>query len=167
MPTQPTIGLHALREHGIDVNSEQLANQWLDHITYPWDEYGFAAYNMRRDLCPPITGAFNNWFRQSLGAGRRAELWAMIAPGAPQVAAAYAYRDGIIDHAEEGVWAQMLWSAMESAAFFLSDTQTLLDIGVNQNSTIVFPLPLDMVKPFVERGATSSVPPPSSSTPDS
>ena len=31
--------------------------------------------------------------------------------------------------------------------------QTLLDIGVNQNSTIVFPLPLDMVKPFVERGA--------------
>ena len=28
--------------------------------------------------------------------------------------------------------------------------QTLLDIGVNQNSTIVFPLPLDMVKPFVD-----------------
>jgi regulator of protease activity HflC (stomatin/prohibitin superfamily) len=42
--------------------------------------------------------------------------------------------------------------------------QTLLDIGVNQNSTIVFPLPLDMVKPFVEREATPSVPPPSSST---
>jgi regulator of protease activity HflC (stomatin/prohibitin superfamily) len=45
--------------------------------------------------------------------------------------------------------------------------QTLLDIGVNQNSTIVFPLPLDMVKPFVERGATPSVPPPPSSTPGS
>jgi regulator of protease activity HflC (stomatin/prohibitin superfamily) len=42
--------------------------------------------------------------------------------------------------------------------------QTLLDIGVNQNSTIVFPLPLDMVKPFVERGAAPSVPPPPSST---
>ena len=28
--------------------------------------------------------------------------------------------------------------------------QTLLDIGVNQNSTIVFPLPLDLVKPFLE-----------------
>jgi regulator of protease activity HflC (stomatin/prohibitin superfamily) len=40
--------------------------------------------------------------------------------------------------------------------------QTLLDIGVNQNSTIIFPLPLDMVKPFVERGAASSVPTPSS-----
>jgi regulator of protease activity HflC (stomatin/prohibitin superfamily) len=40
--------------------------------------------------------------------------------------------------------------------------QTLLDIGVNQNSTIVFPLPLDVVKPFVERGASPSVPPPAS-----
>ena len=28
--------------------------------------------------------------------------------------------------------------------------QTLLEIGVNQNSTIVFPLPLDMVRPFIE-----------------
>jgi regulator of protease activity HflC (stomatin/prohibitin superfamily) len=45
--------------------------------------------------------------------------------------------------------------------------QTLLDIGVNQNSTIVFPLPLDMVKPFVERGAASSVPPPPPSPPGS
>ena len=27
--------------------------------------------------------------------------------------------------------------------------QTLLDIGVNQNSTIIFPLPLDMIKPFL------------------
>ena len=45
--------------------------------------------------------------------------------------------------------------------------QTLLDIGVNQNSTIVFPLPLDMVKPFVERGAAPSVPPPPSGTPGS
>ena len=40
--------------------------------------------------------------------------------------------------------------------------QTLLDIGVNQNSTIVFPLPLDVIKPFVERGAASSVPSPTS-----
>jgi regulator of protease activity HflC (stomatin/prohibitin superfamily) len=29
--------------------------------------------------------------------------------------------------------------------------QTLLEVGVNQNSTIVFPLPLDMIKPFVEQ----------------
>jgi regulator of protease activity HflC (stomatin/prohibitin superfamily) len=31
--------------------------------------------------------------------------------------------------------------------------QTLLDIGVNQSSTIVFPLPLDMVRPFMAHAA--------------
>jgi regulator of protease activity HflC (stomatin/prohibitin superfamily) len=31
--------------------------------------------------------------------------------------------------------------------------QTLLEMGVNQNTTIVFPLPLDIVKPFLEMAA--------------
>src|SRR5688500_9629159 len=31
--------------------------------------------------------------------------------------------------------------------------QTLLELGVNQNSTIVFPLPMDMIKPFIEQAA--------------
>jgi regulator of protease activity HflC (stomatin/prohibitin superfamily) len=38
--------------------------------------------------------------------------------------------------------------------------QTLLELGVNQNSTIVFPLPIDLLKPLLERGAAPSVPPP-------
>jgi regulator of protease activity HflC (stomatin/prohibitin superfamily) len=38
--------------------------------------------------------------------------------------------------------------------------QTLLDIGVNQNSTIIFPLPLDMVEPFINRAAGRTTPPP-------
>jgi len=36
--------------------------------------------------------------------------------------------------------------------------QTLLEMGVNQNTTIVFPIPLDLIKPFM--GASSSVAPP-------
>jgi regulator of protease activity HflC (stomatin/prohibitin superfamily) len=38
--------------------------------------------------------------------------------------------------------------------------QTLLELGVNQNSTIVFPLPIDLLKPMMERGAKSSAPGP-------
>jgi ADP-ribosylglycohydrolase len=124
------VWLHALRAHGIGLTSDDLADEWLDHFIYPWDEYGYATANMRRGLRPPITGAFNNWFKNSMGATIRSEIWAMIAPGAPQVAAAYAYRDGILDHAEEGVWGLMFWAAIESAAFFLGGTQQLLDVGL-------------------------------------
>jgi hypothetical protein len=35
--------------------------------------------------------------------------------------------------------------------------QTLTEVGDNQNSTIVFPLPLDVIRPFLEGGSTSSV----------
>jgi regulator of protease activity HflC (stomatin/prohibitin superfamily) len=42
--------------------------------------------------------------------------------------------------------------------------QTLLEMGVNQNTTIVFPLPLDILKPLIERGAASSVAPPAPDT---
>jgi regulator of protease activity HflC (stomatin/prohibitin superfamily) len=34
--------------------------------------------------------------------------------------------------------------------------QTLLEMGVNQNTTIVFPLPLDVLKPFVEMASGGS-----------
>src|ERR671923_277570 len=36
------------------------------------------------------------------------------------------------------------------ASLQLRYLQTLTEIGATQNSTVVFPLPMDMVKPFVE-----------------
>jgi regulator of protease activity HflC (stomatin/prohibitin superfamily) len=44
--------------------------------------------------------------------------------------------------------------------------QTLLEMGVNQNTTIVFPLPMDIIKPFMDMaqgagGAPAKRPPPS------
>jgi regulator of protease activity HflC (stomatin/prohibitin superfamily) len=50
--------------------------------------------------------------------------------------------------------------------------QTLIEMGVNQNTTIVFPLPMDVITPFVDmaRGETGrgprKPPPPSPSPPD-
>jgi regulator of protease activity HflC (stomatin/prohibitin superfamily) len=37
-----------------------------------------------------------------------------------------------------------------SAAMQLRYQQTLLELGVNQNSTIVFPLPIDLIKPLTD-----------------
>ena len=39
------------------------------------------------------------------------------------------------------------------AALQLRYMQTLTEIGATQNSTVVFPLPLDMLKPFVDASA--------------
>jgi regulator of protease activity HflC (stomatin/prohibitin superfamily) len=42
------------------------------------------------------------------------------------------------------------------ASLQLRYLQTLTEIGVTQNSTVVFPLPLDVVKPFLEAAAAMS-----------
>ncbi|MGI8491186.1 MAG: slipin family protein [Acidimicrobiales bacterium] len=41
--------------------------------------------------------------------------------------------------------------AKQPSALQLRYLQTLLEVGADQNSTIVFPLPLDLIKPFLER----------------
>jgi regulator of protease activity HflC (stomatin/prohibitin superfamily) len=56
--------------------------------------------------------------------------------------------DGEFQAAEKLSQAAEIFSR-NPATLQLRYLQTLLDIGVNQNSTIVFPLPLDMVKPFL------------------
>jgi len=56
--------------------------------------------------------------------------------------------DGEFQAAEKLAQAANIMSA-NPATLQLRYLQTLLDIGVNQNSTIIFPLPLDMVKPFL------------------
>ena len=48
----------------------------------------------------------------------------------------------------------------EPSAIQLRYLQTLLEVSANQGSTIVFPLPLDMIKPFLERGGNGRPPGP-------
>jgi regulator of protease activity HflC (stomatin/prohibitin superfamily) len=44
------------------------------------------------------------------------------------------------------------------AALQLRYLQTLTEVGVNQNSTIIFPLPLDVIRPFLEPASAAATP---------
>jgi regulator of protease activity HflC (stomatin/prohibitin superfamily) len=57
--------------------------------------------------------------------------------------------DGEFQAAEKLSQAAEIFSR-HPATLQLRYLQTLLDIGVTQNSTIVFPLPIDMLRPFLE-----------------
>lgn len=126
------VWLRALQEYGPDLTARELADMWLKHVIYPWDEYGLGAYNLRRGLVPPVCGAFNNWYVDCEGSPIRSEIWAMVAPACPALAARYAYQDAIIDHAGgEGVWGEMYLAALESAAFVVDDPHDLIQIGLS------------------------------------
>ncbi|MBE3559088.1 MAG: ADP-ribosylglycohydrolase family protein [Ktedonobacteraceae bacterium] len=103
-----------------------MALYWLTHIGYNWDEYGLSRTNLRLGLLPPVSGAYNNWFKHCMGSPIRSEIWACVAPGVPSLAARFAYEDAICDHAgSEGVFGSLFNAAVESAAFVVEERDQL------------------------------------------
>lgn len=126
------VWLETLRANGPGLTAADLSQAWIDHIGYNFDEYGLNKTNLRLGLQPPVSGAWNNWFVDCMGCPIRSEVWACVAPGAPRVAARYAYEDGICDHAGgESVFGELFNVAIQSAAFVVDDPQLLLDIGLS------------------------------------
>ncbi|MHB8997890.1 MAG: ADP-ribosylglycohydrolase family protein [Armatimonadota bacterium] len=127
------VWLQMMRDNDVYPTLTQFSDYWIEHLSpYPWCEYGFCRRNFERGLRPPMSGAFENYFIDEMGSPIRSEIWACVAPGDPQLAAALSWNDAILDHAGgEGVYGEMFWAAIESAAFVISDPRVLIQIGLD------------------------------------
>jgi len=125
------VWLTAVEKYGRQVNASLLGEYWLSYVIADWSEYGAGKANLRAGLVPPLSGYFNNQYRNSCGCFIRSEIWACLAPGHPDIAVRYAYEDGIVDHAGEGVYGEVFCAALQSAAFVTSDFNVLTDIGLS------------------------------------
>lgn len=126
------VALHAMEQYGARLTAVELGQEWQEHVYFPFDEYGYALANLRRGLLPPVAGRFGNPFTHCMGSPIRSELWAMVAPATPGVAAYYAYQDAIVDHAGgEGVYGEVFFAAIESAAFTEQNRDRLIAIGLS------------------------------------
>lgn len=113
------------------VSLSNFADAWLQNIEFPCDEYGVVLRNLKRGIPPPFTGQIDNWFTDGLGGAIRSEIWAVLAPGDPHKAAAFAGLDASLDHAGNGIWAEQFLAALESAAFIENDIHTLIETGLS------------------------------------
>jgi ADP-ribosylglycohydrolase len=125
------VWLAAVERYGRNVNASILGDYWLSYIIPNWVEYGTGKANLRAGLVPPISGVVDNTYKDSCGCFIRSEIWACLAPGHPEIAARYAYEDAIVDHAGEGMYGEIFFAALQSAAFVESDTLKLIDIGLS------------------------------------
>lgn len=127
------VWLHHLRTHGHRrVTPEILAEAWQRHVLFPFDEYAVARRNRAFGLSGPAQGATDNFFGECMGGAIRSEVWACVAPGDPVRAAGFAWADAVVDHAGDGVWAEVFNAALQSAAFVESDRDRLLAIALEQ-----------------------------------
>lgn len=125
------VWLAAVERYGRNVNASILGDYWLSYIIPNWVEYGTGKTNLRAGIVPPLSGDVENIYKNSNGCWIRSELWACLAPGHPEIATRYAYEDAIVDHAGEGMYAEIFTAAIQSAAFVESNREKLVEIGLS------------------------------------
>ena len=102
-------------------------------VEYPDHTAVYILHIYREDGSDQLfSGSYDNWFVDGMGCAIRSEIWACLAPGDPERAAKFAYEDACVDHAGDGMWAEVFLAAMESAAFVESDVRKIIEIGKAQ-----------------------------------
>lgn len=126
------VWLHAMERVGAQaLNASVLADYWEQLITPHWNEYGIGKANARRGLLPPLSGDYDNNWKDSNGAWIRTEIWACLCPGDPNNAVRYAVEDAMVDHGTgEGTVAAAFVAAMQSAAFAVNNIDDAIKVGL-------------------------------------
>ncbi len=126
------VWLKAMEDNGVfGVNERVLGEYWIRHICGPWNEYGVGRNNIVNGLLPPLSGCTgNDYWKNSNGAWIRSEVWACVFAGSPDWAAAFAWYDACVDHADDGIAAELFTASLEAAAFVESDLRKLIDCAL-------------------------------------
>lgn len=118
--------LDMVLKKGPNVREADFTEHWLQHVAFPWNEYGIATRNIKLGLDNPDSGKHNNWYwKESMGSPIRSEIWGMLCPGDPERAAFYASLDSRLDHDGFSVEAEQFLSACAALAFTTKDTQAI------------------------------------------
>ncbi|WP_328496926.1 ADP-ribosylglycohydrolase family protein [Streptomyces sp. NBC_00414] len=129
----PLLNLLLLRRHGRHFTTTDVARLWLDELpagrTFTAERVAYR--NLLDGIEPPHTARHRNPFREWIGALIRADVHGWTNPGDPGAAAEQAYRDAVLTHTANGVYAAMFTAAViAGAATGTSDIHTCLRTGL-------------------------------------
>lgn len=122
--------LLALRAHGTDLTSRDIAESWVTYVPGACTAERIALLNFKRGIWPPESAVVDNPYPEMIGAQMRGEIWGMIAPGLPTLAAEYARRDAVITHTGNGIYGEQFIAALISAAMVESNREKLIEIAL-------------------------------------
>ncbi|GAA2487446.1 ADP-ribosylglycohydrolase family protein [Actinocorallia cavernae] len=128
----PLLNLLLLQRHGKGFSTADVARLWLDELppgrTFTAERLAYR--NLLSGVEPPHTARHRNPFREWIGALIRADVHGWTNPGDPGAAAEQAYRDAVLTHTGNGVYAAMFTAAtLAAAATGDHDVHTCLRIG--------------------------------------
>lgn len=130
--TYTLLGLLILEEHGPGFTTADVAAAWLKYLPVACTAEKVALDNLRHGVPPAECGALNNPFVDWIGADIRSDPWGYAAPGWPEKAAEFAWRDAWISHRATGIHGEMFFSAAIAAAFAVADPIEAVEAGLTE-----------------------------------
>ncbi len=138
------VGLGCIEENGPDFTWQDVGRYWLARL--PIFSICTAEAQAIENLqtrstrpgywscaaSPAYTRRHRNPYRQWIGAQIRSDGWAWACAGKPELAAELAYRDASWTHERNGIYGEMLFAAIQAAAFAERDPARLVDIGLSE-----------------------------------
>lgn len=128
------LGQKIIEEYGRDFDTTSVGKAWLKYQSvYSYFTAERVAFiNLINCLEPPATAIYKNVCREWIGAQIRGDYFGYINPGAPEAAAEMAFKDARLSHVKNGIYGEMLVSAMLSCAAVTENIEDIIFGGLAQ-----------------------------------
>lgn len=125
------LGLHILEAHGPEFTPANVAAEWLGRLPYHrvYTAERAAYRNLVDDIQPPESAVVMNPYREWIGAQIRCDGFAYCAPGWPEKAAEFAFRDASVSHTKNGIYGEMFFGALIAACMATDDLLEAIKIA--------------------------------------
>lgn len=142
----PIFFLRALEDytHTREITAEQMGLTWLNytpdgHGFFWWGGYGkstenTAYINLKNGIVAPRSGSSaqnGTTVAEQIGGQIFIDVWGLIAPGAPQLAAEYAAKIASVSHDGNGQYGGMFIAACIAQAFIEQDIEHIIEAGLS------------------------------------
>lgn len=137
------LGQKILHDKGAAFTTEDVMATWIKELPYSmvctaetqaYRNYVQCAPNRHLAIMPKVdwnwVATHQNPYREWIGAQIRADSWGYGAPGNPEVAAEFAWRDARMSHVKNGIYGEMFVAAMIAAGFALSNPLDVVKAGL-------------------------------------
>lgn len=128
------MGQILIEKYGRDFKPTDVKREWL--ALQPKESYCTAERVAFRNFLygyePPYSAEYKNPYREWIGAQIRGDYFGYINPGKPEAAAEMAWRDASISHVKNGIYGEMLASAMIAAAPVCETAEEIILSGLGQ-----------------------------------
>ena len=143
------IGHKLLAVHGRGFRSADVVGEWLNlgyrHFctaeTQAYRNYVLRGDAFRNPAVHPDLDETTDWswfvhhlnpYREWIGAQIRVDAYGYAAPGNPELAAEFAWRDARISHVKNGIYGAMFCAAMIAEAFASDDVREIIAAGLGE-----------------------------------